>query len=93
MLKSGSETGIFQFYSDLSTISRGILDNMINDFNVHNLKSNKEKNDKFIATSVKDGVLMFGKHHGFSSAYTKKDVDEVLNGLEKTAKEIEDFYK
>jgi len=51
-------------------------------------KSNKEKNAKFIATAVKNGVLMFGKHHGFSAAYTKKDVDEVLNRLEKTAKEV-----
>ena len=56
-------------------------------------KSNKEKNAKFIATAVKNGVLMFGKHHGFSAAYTKKDVDEVLNRLEKTAKEVANYYK
>jgi len=56
-------------------------------------KSNKEKNAKFIATAVKNGVLMFGKHHGFSAVYTKKDVDEVLNRLEKTAKEVADCYK
>lgn len=35
---------------------------------------------------------MFGKHHGFSAAYTRKDVDEVLNRLEETAKEIVDYY-
>jgi len=51
-------------------------------------KSNKEKNNKFIAAAIKNGVIMFGKHHGFSAAYTKKDVDEVLNRLEKTAKEV-----
>ena len=56
-------------------------------------KSNKEKNAKFIAAAVKNGVLMFGKHHGFSAAYTKEDVDEILNRLEKTAKEVADYYK
>ena len=56
-------------------------------------KSNEEKNKKFIAAAVKNGVLMFGKHHGFSAAYTEEDVDEVLNRLEKTAKEVADCYK
>jgi len=56
-------------------------------------KRSKEKNNKFIDTAVKNGVLMFGKHHGFSAAYTIKDVDEVLNRLEKTAKEVADYYK
>jgi hypothetical protein len=36
---------------------------------------------------------MFGTHHGFSAAYTKEDVDEVLNRLEKTAKEVADYYR
>lgn len=51
-------------------------------------KSNQEKNKKFITAAAKNGVLIFGKHNGFSAAYKKEDVDEVLNRLEKTAKEI-----
>ena len=56
-------------------------------------KNNKEKKYRFINTAIKNGVLLFGKHHGFSAAYTKEDVDEVLNRLEKTAKEVVDYYK
>ena len=56
-------------------------------------KSNEEKNNKFIAAAVKNGVIMFGKHHGSSAAYTKKDVDEVLNRLEKTAGQVVHCYK